>query len=97
MNVLPNHTGDRHRAHEAHDHNALAFHEEENAERPTSNVQHRKKRIRRWALGVGRWALRRITYGIVSPQPPDFRLRPYSALRFSLLLRRQQSRSSRRW
>ena len=40
MDVLPDHACDRHRAHEAHDDNALAFHREENAQRPTLNVQH---------------------------------------------------------
>src|SRR6266480_2275521 len=39
MNVLPDDTGDRHRAHEAHDDDALAFHEEENVQRSTFNVK----------------------------------------------------------
>jgi hypothetical protein len=50
MKVLPDHARDRHRAHEAHNDYALAFHLEENAERRTSNAEHRTKRIGRWAL-----------------------------------------------
>ena len=56
-----------HRAHEAHDDDALAFHTEEenaersNAQRRTPNVECRKSSsefgIRRWALDVGRLRL----------------------------------------
>ncbi len=49
MNVLPDDAGDRHRAHEAHDDDALSFHgaevegRGENVQRSTFNVQHSTK------------------------------------------------------
>src|SRR5262249_16821759 len=57
MNVLPDNARDRHRSHKAHDNDALAFHQEDNPERPTWNVHRRPKKIRGWALGFGSWAL----------------------------------------
>src|SRR5205809_4778558 len=97
MNMLPDDARDRHRSHEAHHHDALAFHEEENAERRTSNVQHRTKRTRRWALGVGSWTLERITLGNVSRLPPDFPRRRYSVRRFWSRPTPLRQLSFRRW
>jgi hypothetical protein len=62
MNVLPDDAGDRHRAHEAHDHDALALHQTENAEQ-TSNTERRMLNgesefdVRRWMFGVRRFLL----------------------------------------
>src|SRR4029077_14288 len=97
MDGLPDNARDRHRSHESHHHDALAFHEEENAERPTSNVQHRTKNIGDWALGVGRWALERLTLGIFSRLRPDFPRRRCSVRRFWSRLIPPQQLSSRRW
>src|SRR5947199_8238936 len=71
MNMLPDNARDRHRTHKAHDNNALAFHQEENAERITSNVKDRTKKIPHWAFGVG--ALERLTFEIASRLRWDFR------------------------
>src|SRR4029077_18457977 len=97
MDALPDDARDRHRAHESHHHNALAFHEEENFERPTSNVQHRTKNIGGWALSVGRWALERLTLGNVSRSPPDFLRRLCSVRRFWSRLIPLRQLSSHRW
>src|ERR1700730_17933091 len=61
MDVLPDHAGDRHPSHKAHHHDPLAFHQEENVQRSTSNVEcgrcFSELEVRRWAFSVccGHW------------------------------------------